>query len=504
VPLNEEVAQIKVWRQDIPLFVKQVFKAEVTEQQREFLNAVSETVTAKLKCHLFDKSGKKPFGDVSDRDRKLNKLFGLSVMSGVGTGKGASASWLIHWFLVCFPNPKLAVTSPSAKQMGITLWAELARWHNVCELKDWFVWQSDKFYLKELEGKQAFAATRTANTKNSPDEQAETLAGLHEDFLMVIADEASGIPDPVFRPLESTLTGKCNLCLVFFNPTRGKGYAYNTHHKDRDNWLPFHWDAEDCPQVSKDSIDRLARKYGRDSNTFRIRVKGLPPTSGENYIIPWDAIESCVEKELEPLSDDILLYSYDVGAGGDDNVMLPKRGPIVYPLLVNSHEDSRVITEWAVDKILLGEPKICLVDNIGVGWAISGNLREKIPAEFCDIVDVNVSNSAFNPQRFFRLRDELWWRLREACQQGLLSLPNDPLLMGDMNAPKYEEVAGKIKVEDKKAMRLRGVDSPNRADSLMMTMLYEPDLLRKWQGARDRSNDKKKKNRRSESSWRTI
>jgi len=501
VALNEEVEQIKIWRKDPCLFVKQVFHADPTDQQREFLNGVSETVWAKLKCHTFNKTGKSPLGAVTDRDRKLNKLFGLSVMSGVGTGKGASASWIIHWFLVCFPNPKLAVTSPSAKQMGITLWAELARWHNVCELKEWFVWQSDKFYLKELEGKQAFAATRTANTKNSPDEQAETLAGLHEDFLLIIADEASGIPDPVFRPLESTLTGKCNLCLVFFNPTRSKGYAYDTHHKDRENWWPFHWDAEDCPRVSKDSIERLARKYSRDSNTFRIRVKGLPPTSGENFIIPWDAIESCVDREIEPLADDILIYSYDVGAGGDENVMLPKIGPVVHPLMVNSHEDSRIITEWAVDRIITGEPKVCLVDNIGVGWAISGNLREKIPADFCDIIDVNVSNSAFNPQRFFRLRDELWWRLREACQQGLLSLPNDTLLMGDMNAPRYEEVAGKVKVETKKEMKARGVDSPNRADALMMTMMYEPDLLRKLHELR---GGKKKKSKSAATSWRTV
>ena len=208
-----EVEAVKYWRRDIPKFVHDIFHAKPSNQQIEFLNSVCDMVWAKLKLHIFNTKGTKPFGEITDLDRRYNRVFGQSVMAGVGTGKGACASWLIIWFLTCFPNPKIAVTSPSAKQMGITLWTELAKWHQNCELKDWFTWQSDKFYLSEMEGKGWFAATRTANTKNSPDEQAETLAGLHEDFLMIIADEASGIPDPVFRPSRTsrcrTRLGRC-------------------------------------------------------------------------------------------------------------------------------------------------------------------------------------------------------------------------------------------------------------------------------------------------------
>jgi len=500
--VSAETDQIKIWRKDPVRFVKQVFHASPSEQQVVFLNSLCEMVWAKLKVHAHNTKGTEPYGPISDNDRRLNRMFGQSVMAGVGTGKGASAAWIIIWFLTCFPSPKIVVTSSSAKQLGITLWAELAKWHAKCELKDWFTWQSDKFYLTESEGKIAFAATRTSNTKNSPDEQAETLAGLHEDFLLIIADEASGIPDPVFRPLESTLTRKCNMCLLFFNPTRSKGFALDTQFKDRENWMQHRWDAEDCSLVTKDSIERLERKYGRDSNTFRIRVKGLPPTSGENHIIPWDYIESAVDRELEPLADDILMYSLDVGAGGDDNVILPIRGPLVLPLMVSNSDDSRVLTSWAVDKVAVGEPRICLVDNIGVGWAVVGSLREKIPADACDIIEVNVANTAFNPHRYFRLRDELWWRLRESFEAGQLSIPNDALLMGDLNSPRYEEVAGKIKVETKKDMKARGVDSPNRADALMMTRIYTADTLRKLHEMGGLGVKKKKK--KDGLSWRTI
>lgn len=501
MPLGEEAQQIRVWRKDPNLFVKQIFGATPSQQQALFLDDVRDIVWAKIKVHAMNTGKKEVDGPVTDRDRKLNRLFGAAVMAGVGTGKGAVASWLIHWFQCCFPNPKIVATSPSAKQLGLTLWAELAKWHGKCKLRDWFVWQSDKFYLKELEGKNWFAATRTAGTKNSPEEQAETLAGLHEDFLMVIADEASGIPDPVFRPLESTLTRKCNFCLLFFNPTRSKGYAFDTHHRHHDDWSLHRWNAEESEIVSRDSIDRLSKKYGKDSNTYRIRVLGLPPVSGENYVIPWSYIESCLDRELEPTDEDEDIASLDVGAGGDDSVIMPVRGPIVYPPRVASFDDSRVLANWASEYILESNPAAFLIDNIGVGWGVVGQVRDLVPRDITKIIEVNVAQSAFNPHKFVRLRDELWWRMRLRCESGRMSLPNDILLLGDMNAPRYEEVAGKIKVESKKDMKARGVDSPNRADALMQTMIWEPDVLRKL-FARD--TIKKRNRAHPGDNWRTA
>jgi len=99
-----------------------------------------------------------------------------------------------------------------------------------------------------------------------------------------------------------------------------------------------------------------------------------------------------------------------------------------------------------------------------------------------------------------RLRDELWWRGRDEFERGVISIPNDPLLMGDLNAPRYEEVGGKIKIETKKEMKARGLDSPNRADSLIQTEIYEGGaILRKLYTPLHRKN-KHKPTR----SWRTV
>jgi len=494
VAKSTEANIILEWSHNIVKYVRDTFDAEPTTQQATALLLFQELVWAKI--HVYKNQAP------TDREKELSAKFGMSVMSGVGTGKGAMGSWCIIWFLTCFPYPKIAVTSPSAKQMAITLWSELAKWHQRSKLKDWFVWNSEKFFFKEQEGKQWFAATRTANTRNSPDEQAETLAGLHEEFLLIVADEASGIPDPVFRPLESTLTQMCNLCLLFFNPTRGKGYAYDTHFRDSGDWLPVHWNAEESTNVTKESIYRLEKKYGRDSNTFRIRVLGIPPSTTENTVIPWEWIQDAIDRdgELESLEDDQLLYSLDVGAGGDDSSLLKRRGPIVYPLECVNYNDSNMLTDWAVRQALAGEPKEFLLDNIGVGWGVEGNLRERLKHTDIRVVGVNVAQSAYNPHRFFRLRDELWWRARDTFERGVISLPNDPLLAGDLNAPRYDETGGKIKVETKKEMKARGIESPNRADSFIMTEVYEGGaILRKLYSPLHKKNKPK-----STRSWKTV
>jgi len=399
-------------------------------------------------------------------------------MSGVGTGKGALAAVLVMWFLSVFPYPKCVAVSPSARQLRDNLWSELSKWHQKSKIKEWFVWQSDKFFLKECNGQQWFISARTANPRNSADEQAETLAGIHEDFVLIVGDEATGVPDPVFRPLEATLTRKCNLCLLTFNPTKGKGFAYDTQYRERGQWVTYRWNAEDSELVTRESIDRLARKYGRDSNSFRIRVLGLPPLSGENELIPWDWIEEAVDRDVEPFPDDKLVYSLDVGAGGDDTVLLKKLGPKVIGIEARGYNESTKIVDWVVREILSGEPAMFLGDSIGWGWGVIGEVERRIKHLDTQVVQVNVSEKAYNEDRFRRQRDELWWALREEFERGNISIPDDPILKGDLNAPHYDDSTGIIIVESKEKMKARGIDSPNRADALMMTMRYSAQDLR--------------------------
>ena len=492
--LSNESNIILEWSHNILKYAWDTVSFTPTFQQKEFLLMFQRMVWAKIRVN---KQGFTP----TEAEKELSRKFGISVMSGVGTGKGAVGSICILWFMTCFPYPKIVVTSPSQKQLSITLWAELAKWHLKSKIRDWFVFQHEKFFFKEHNGAQWFAAQRTANTRNSPEEQAETLAGLHEDFLLIIADEASGIPDPVFRPLESTLTRTCNLCLLLFNPTRSKGFAYDTHFRDSDNWEQFHWNAEESENVTKESILRYEKKYGRESNFFKIRVLGIPPVDTDGALIPWSWIMDAVDREVEPNENDQTISSLDVGAGGDDSSLCNRRGPIVHPLQVASFTEAENLRDWAVPLVLQAEPKMMLIDNIGVGFGVEALIRDRLKHHSIDVIPVNVALSAFNSQRFYRLRDELCWRLREEFEKGIISIPDDPLLHGELNAYRYEEKAGIVHVESKKQLKARGVESPNRFDSLMMTEMYSAEHVRQIYIPLHKKN---KKNRKKVHNWKVA
>lgn len=496
MPRNTESDIVLAWSKDIPRYVADTLpEFKFTSQQLKAALAFQELVWAKLAVNG------NPNGTHSDKLRELSRKFGLSIMSGVGTGKGALASVLILWFLSVFPYPKCVAVSPSARQLRDNLWSELAKWHQKSKIKEWFVWQSDKFFLKECDGQQWFISARTANPRNSADEQAETLAGLHEDFVLIVGDEATGVPDPVFRPLEATLTRKCNLCLLTFNPTKGKGFAFDTQFKERGQWVGFRWNSEESELVTRESIDRLAKKYGRESNAYRIRVLGLPPLSGENEVIPWDYIEDAVDKDLEPFPNDKLIYSLDVGAGGDDSVLLKRIGPkVLSPLEARGYNEPTKIVDWVVRDVLASEPTVLYGDTIGWGWGVIGEIERRVKHFGTEVVPVKVSEQAYDTDRFYRLRDELWWRMRESFERGIISIPDDPILKGDLNAPRYDDSTGIIKVESKDALKRRGVESPNRADALMMTFLRDEAMLR----GTPKRDAKKKKSNNATRSWRTL
>jgi hypothetical protein len=171
----------------------------------------------------------------------------------------------------------------------------------------------------------------------------------------------------------------------------------------------------------------------------------------------------------------------------------------VQSIEARGYNESTKVVDWAVRECLAGEPSVVYGDPIGWGWGVIGEIGRKVAGMHIDVVPVNVSERAYDEDRFFRLRDELWWRMREVFERGEISIPNDPILKGDLNAPRYDDNTGRIKVESKLDLKKRGVESPNRADALMMTMRYDTGSVRRMYAPRPQA-----KKRRATRSWRTI
>lgn len=468
------VEQFKHWALDPKRFVIEAFGMDghdsahtISPQQEDGLEFYRRILMAKLK------RWRSP-DELTIRERSDAERVGISVHSGHGTGKTAFAAWVLLHFLVTRPFCKVPCVAPVGPQLRTNLWPEVHLWiRRSPVLSNLVRWQAEKIYWKEGQGREWFAVPRTVNVKASPEEQAETLAGIHADNMLVIVDEASGVPDPVFRPLEGGLTGPCNFVLLIGNPTQSHGLFFDTFAgKERGDWFVCHWNAEESPLVQKSQIERMERKYGRDSNAYRIRVLGLPPLAAPDTLIPWDWVMAAVDRELFVDDTTPLVIGIDVAreVGGDKSIILRRQGGIVKsPLSEFEGLNTQELAYWALKEIQESNASAAAIDVIGWGAGTYDTLKDLAPIP---VLPVNVAMSATNEELFTRLRDELWWQVRERFQEQTISIPPDDELIGELTTIKYnfqKTAKEKIKIESKQELRDRGLASPNKADALCLS-----------------------------------
>lgn len=403
---------------------------------------------------------------------KLVKRQRLSIRSGHGVGKSTFMAISILWFASCYFPCKIPCTAPTAHQLSDVLWAELAKWHRVLEermpdLAVQFERTQDEYRMKAAP-KESFAVARTARA-----DKPEALQGFHSDNLLIVADEASGIPDVIFEVGQGTLSSEGAFALFAANPTRRSGFFFDTHHRLRERWETMAVNGEECVLVSKQFIEDIAHNYGRDSNVYRVRVQGEFPTSDDDTVIPLDLCESARMRTVESYGQ--RQWGVDVARFGRDRTVLVKRctNATVEPHKSWSGTDTmqtagRVYAEW-LDTPPDLRPQNVFVDVIGIGAGVADRLLELgLP-----IVGVNVAEEASVDELYMRLRDELWFRARKWLEKKDCKLCDDETLIAELTLPKYAFTStGKMKVESKDELKKRYPQSPDVADAFCLTFSH--------------------------------
>lgn len=483
------VARIKKWKYDPEKFFVDVLgfepydpdavdvsedglavtKKRITKQQHEALALLGLLVLAKKKKEL----GKK----LTPEEAKIVDKFGISIRSGKGTGKTAFLAGAMLWFLVCWKQSRIVATAGKKDQIKDVLWNEAVKWISRSDKKcpgmldNFLEVQGDKILVKTKKnrGKRWYAVARTASRSASKEEQALTLQGNHDQHMMLIADEASGVPEPVFQALDQTMTDPVNFMIVTFNPNRNSGFAYNTHNKDRNLWIPLHWNAEDCENVSKESIKRMADKYGVDSNAYRIAVKGEFPRGETDCVIPLEFVMAAVDRTLTVNEDCKRFDAMDAaGPGKDECVIMGRTGPVTRmdDIKVVNEEDTMKVAYAFAAWIIENRPDAYGLDVGGLGLPIRDRMREIPRVSSPKSFDFN--GSANNKEKYHRWADEAWFIVREKFERGEIDIPEHDELIMELTSRKYTEPNGKKKVESKKDLRARGLTSPNFADAFVM------------------------------------
>jgi len=448
--------RIPAYRKDVALFAKEQFGFNSDDWQKAV------------------------FADVVTDNR-------VSVKSGQGVGKTAATAIIVLWFLTCFPYPRIVATAPTKQQLNDVLWSEVAKWQEKSPvLKRILKWTKTYIYMKGYE-KRWFAVARTAT-------KPENMQGFHEDNMLFIVDEASGVADAIMEAILGTLSGENNKLLMLGNPTKTSGVFYDSHTRDRSLYKCHTVNSETVSRVNKANIEGLKRKYGENSNVVRVRVYGEFPMQEDDVFIPLSLIEKSIMTDFD---EDEKVFQIDIGCDvarfGDDKTVIGYRVGRKAEIYKKFHGQDTMKTAKMVANLgleLMEKHKHikCIpikVDDGGVGGGVVDKLRElkrDYPKRYSWMMIVPVHFGMPIKHKYYSdtttymmsvVRD----LISDVDEDGNpkeveLILPNDSDLVGQLSCRKYDfKGNGKQYVESKKDMKERGLTSPDEADCILLVCL---------------------------------
>lgn len=323
--------------------------------QRDYLNRRSDWIS--------DQKERLRHGD-------LPMLWQHATASGRGPGKSALVSWLEHNSMTCRVGGTVIVTANTENQLKTKTFAEMGKWLTLAINSHWFESSVLSIYpapwFKALIEKQLKIDCRYYYALGQlwSEENPDAFAGAHNPLgMLVLMDEASGIPNPIFKVTKGFFTEPVlyRFWDVFSNPRRGSGAFYDCFHsRDADGklfWQTLQIDSRTVEGLDTALFDQQIAEDGIDSYTVRVEVLGQFPRQGDRQFIGNDAVKAAQDR-VDFFRDDgaPLMMGVDVARYGDDwNVCRFRRG-----------NDARSISpqRWqGIDNVTTADRVAALIDE---------------------------------------------------------------------------------------------------------------------------------------------
>jgi len=404
----------------------------------------------------------------------------ISVRSGHGVGKSCVLAWLVLWYLFTRPHCQIPCTAPTSDQIYDVLWKEIAKWLKKMpeDIQSYFQWTTN--YIRFSESPETWFARAKTARKESP----EALAGIHADDVMMIVDEASGIPEEIFNVAEGALTDENILVILISNPTRLIGYFYDTHNKDSDAWTCLNFNSLESPIVDNKFVNRIIEKHGEGSDEHRVRVLGEFPhedaidDKGYVPLLKEDDLGITIDNNFD--NNKNIRLGIDPSGQGKDKTAFVIRDAFkakVVGLEKLSTPKSIAQKAMSIAHMYNIKPENIFVDNFGAG----ANVAQELAMARFRCRPVNVGEQGLEKDRFLNLRAEAFWGLREWLKKGGELIANEA--WKELLTIRYRpNLAGKIQIMSKLDMKRDGYKSPDFADALMLTFTtpennYEDEII---------------------------
>ena len=400
-----------------------------------------------------------------------------AVSSGRGIGKSALVSWLINWMLSTRIGSSVIVSANSEAQLKSVTWGELSKWSAMLINSHWWEISATKLlpaaWLTDLVERDLKKGTRywAAEGKLWSEENPDSYAGVHNhDGMMVIFDEASGIPYAIWSVAAGFFTENIldRYWFAFSNPRRNTGYFFECFNAKRAFWNARTVDARTVEDTDKQVYNQIIAEYGEDSREARVEVYGEFPLAGEDQFISPVTVEDAFKRPKYKDETAPIVMGIDPARGGaDSTVIVVRQGRDLIAIKRYQGEDTMSIVGRVIDAIEEYKPTLTVIDEGGLGYGILDRLTE----QRYKVRGVNFGWKAKNPIMWGNKRAEMWGAMKDWVKTA--SIPEDRKLKSDLTSPtRKPNSAGTIFLEGKKEMKARGMASPDAADALCVTFAF--------------------------------
>jgi hypothetical protein len=418
----------------------------------------------------------------------------VAVQSAHGIGKSFLAATLAAYWVDVHPADDVMVvtTAPSLDQVHAILWEEIRGLHDRIGLPG-VVQRTDRWIVGDR---------LVAMGRKPPDYNESAFQGIHRKYVLVILDEACGIPSWLWTAVETITTASTCRILAIGNPDDPNS-QFRKVCQENPNWKSFkiscfdspNFTGEDVPERVRDlltpvqwQLDR-AREWGEDNPLYISKVRGEFPTDHPWSIVRLSDIFACripgtprSREELVPVQ-----LGIDVGGGGDETVIRERRGMVAGREWRERSDKPESVARLALHAIRETDATAVAVDSIGIGHGVVGELRNlrELGAHKAKIHAVNVSEKAKDPLKYYNLRSQLWWECgRVSAEQrtfDLSQMENADTTVAQLLEPQYShDIRGRIKVEAKDELKKRLGRSPDNADALLLAYYVPGSGADEW------------------------
>lgn len=411
----------------------------------------------------------------------------VAVHSCWASGKSWLAARLVAWWLTNHtPGEAFAVTTATTgAQVRAILWREIGRAHRQGALPG-RVNQTEWWLHDEM----------VALGRKPSDYDPDAFQGIHARYVLVVIDEAAGVPETIYRAAAGLAANEHSRILAIGNPDDPQSYfaqicqpgsGWTTIGVDAYETPNFTAEGATLPQALREQLisptyaAELAAEVGEESPVYLAKVRGQFAADVADGVVPLSWVRACQALDTEWTAEQQLPVELgvDVGAGGDETAIRERRGAVAGRAWRKRTPDWADAVNLVLDAIRATGATCVKVDTIGIGWGVVGRLAElgEQGMHGAQVIGVNVGEAAPDPTRFYKLRDALWWDVgRELSRAHAWDLRAvDDVTVGQLVAPTYQrDSANRIKIEPKEATRKRLKRSPDDADALLLAYYAAP------------------------------